>query len=100
MVTEPVLADKRRIRGCNTGMGPEMARMWVWSLVTSFALTCSVCQGQTAIPDRLPELKYPPLARAARVQGDVIVRFRQTQDGSTVDVTPISGPAMLQGVAV
>ena len=77
-----------------------MARMWIWSLVTSFALTCSVCQGQTAVPDRLPELKYPPLARAARVQGDVTVRFRQTQDGSTVDVTPISGPAMLQGVVV
>jgi TonB family protein len=77
-----------------------MARMWAWFLVTSFALTCSVCQGQAAIPDRLPELKYPPIARAARVQGDVIVSFRQAPDGSTVDATPISGPAMLQGVAV
>jgi len=81
-------------------IGPEMARMWAWFLVASFALTCSVCQGQTAIPDRLPELKYPPIGRAARVQGDVIVSFRQTPDGNTVDVTPISGPAMLQGVAV
>jgi TonB family protein len=45
-------------------------------------------------------LKYPPIGRAARVQGDVIVSFRQTPDGNTVDVTPISGPAMLQGVAV
>jgi TonB family protein len=45
-------------------------------------------------------MKYPPIARAAGVQGDVIVSFRQTPDGSTVDVMPISGPAMLQGVAV
>ena len=80
--------------------GPEMARMCSWSLVTSFALTCYVCLGQTAIPDRLPELNYPPIARAARVQGDVIVSFRKTVSGSTVDATPISGPAMLQGVAV
>jgi hypothetical protein len=77
-----------------------MVRMWAWFLVALFALTCSVCQGQTAIPDRLLELKYPPIARAAHVQGDVIVSFRQTPDGGTVDVTPISGPAMLQGVAV
>ena len=100
MVTEPCSWINAKSEAANTGMkGPEMARMWVWSLVTSFALTCSVSQGQTAIPDRLPELKYPPIARAARVQGDVIVSFRQTPDGSTVDVTPISGPAMLQGVA-
>jgi TonB family protein len=73
--------------------------MRAWFLAASIALTCSVCQGQMAILDRLPELKYPPIARAAHVQGDVIVSFRQTPDGNTVDVTPISGPAMLQGVA-
>jgi len=55
---------------------------------------------QTVIPDHLPEMKYPPIARTARVQGDVIVSFRETPDGGTGDVTPISGPAMLQGVAV
>jgi TonB family protein len=100
-VTEPV--SQAKVNQGRTRMdqiGPEMARMWARFLVGSFALTCSVSQGQTAIPDRLPELKYPPIARAARVQGDVIVSFRQTPDGNTVDVTPISGPAMLQGVAV
>jgi len=76
-----------------------MERLWARVPLALFALF-SVCHGQTAIPDRLPELKYPPIARAANVQGDVIVSFRQTPDGSTVDVTPISGPAMLQGVAV
>lgn len=71
-----------------------------WFVGALFALACNVCLGQAAIPDRLPELKYPPIARAAGVQGDVIVSFRQALDGSTVDVTPISGPAMLQGIAV
>jgi hypothetical protein len=77
-----------------------MARMWAWFLAASFALASGVCHGQTAIPDHLPELKYPPIGIAARVQGKVIVSFRQAPDGSTVDVTPISGPGMLQGVAV
>jgi len=52
------------------------------------------------LPDHLPELKYPPIARIAKVQGDVVVSFRQTQEGKTADVKPISGPAMLQGIAV
>lgn len=77
-----------------------MVRILAGFLVALFALTCSVSQAQTAIPDRFPDMKYPPIASAARVQGDVIVSFRQTPDGSTVDVTPISGPAMLQGVAI
>jgi hypothetical protein len=77
-----------------------MARLWAWFLVALLTLTCRVCRGQTAIPDRLPELKYPPIAIAARIQGDVIVSFRQTAEGGTVDVTPISGPPLLREVAV
>lgn len=76
-----------------------MARLSARVPLALFALF-SVCYGQTVIPDHLPGMEYPPIARAARVQGDVIVSFRQTPAGGTVDVTPISGPAMLQGVAV
>jgi TonB family protein len=63
-------------------------------------LTFGVCQAQTAIPDVLPELKYPPIAKIARVQGDVVVSFRQTPEGGTADVRPVSGPPMLQDIAV
>ena len=77
-----------------------MARLWARFLQALFALPFSVCQGQTAIPDPLPDLKYPPIARAAHVQGDVVVSFRQTLEGGTADVRPISGPPMLQGIAV
>src|SRR5438477_10979266 len=101
MVTEPVGA----------GLGKsEAADAWArwgwdgktvaWFLVALFAQAASVCKGQTAIPDRLPEFKYPPIARAARVQGDVIVSFRQTPEGGTADVSPISGPPLLRDVAV
>ena len=69
-------------------------------LLALFATPFGVCQAQTVVPDSLPELKYPPIARVAHVQGDVVVSFRQTPEGRTVDVTPISGPAMLQGIAV
>ena len=76
-----------------------MSRLWLWIPLVLFALF-SVCHGQTVTPNCLRELKYPPIARAAHVQGDVIVSFRQTPDGNTVDVMPISGPAMLQSVAL
>jgi TonB family protein len=77
-----------------------MSKIRVLLFVASLMATFGICQAQTVVPDSLPELKYPPIARAAKVQGDVVVSFRQTSEGRTVDVNPISGPAMLQGVAV
>lgn len=65
-----------------------------------FGLTLGICQAQAVKPLSLPELKYPPIAKAARVQGDTVVSFRVTAEGKTVDVVPVSGPMMLQGAAV
>jgi TonB family protein len=76
-----------------------MARLWARVPLALFAFL-SVCQGQTPTTNPLPELKYPPIARVARVQGDVVVSFRQTPEGDTADVRAISGPPMLQGIAV
>lgn len=76
-----------------------MARLWAGVPLALFALF-SACHGQTVIPERLPELKYPPIARAARVQGDVVVSFLQTPAGGTADVRPISGPPLLQDIVV
>jgi TonB family protein len=77
-----------------------MSRIRPSLLLALFATTLGICQAQTVVPDSLPELKYPPLARVANIQGDVVVSFRQTLEGRTVDVTPLSGPVMLQGIAV
>ncbi|HEY2858702.1 MAG TPA: ankyrin repeat domain-containing protein [Terracidiphilus sp.] len=77
-----------------------MMRLRAESLPALFLLASGVCQGQVAVPDHLPELKYPPIARVAHVQGDVVVSFTQMQDGGAADVKAISGPPMLQGIAV
>ena len=69
-------------------------------LATLFTLAFGVCQAQTVVPASLPELKYPPIARVARVQGDVVVSFRRSPEGKTIDVAPISGSSLLQGTAV
>jgi TonB family protein len=60
----------------------------------------SVCREQTVTPDHFPDLQYPPLARLARIEGDVVVSFRQTPEGGTADVKPISGHPLLQRIAV
>ena len=77
-----------------------MTRLWTSLLLAFVAPAISICEAQTTIPNPPPELKYPPIARAAHVQGDVVVSFRLTQEGGTADVKPVSGPAMLQGIAV
>lgn len=77
-----------------------MAKLWARFPLTLFALAFSVAWGQTAVPDHVPELKYPPIARAANVQGDVVISFRVTADGGTTDVLAVSGPPMLQGIAI
>ena len=69
-------------------------------LATLFTLALGVCQAQTVLPASLQELKYPPLARAARVQGDVVVSFRWSPEGKTIDVAPISGSPLLEATAV
>jgi hypothetical protein len=77
-----------------------MARLWARIPLAVLVLHFSACHGQTAVPDHLPELKYPPIARVAHVEGDVVVGFRETQDGGVADVVAISGPPMLQGIAI
>ena len=77
-----------------------MSRIRLSLLLALLATTFGICQAQTVLPDSLPELKYPPIARVAHIQGDVVVSFRQTPEGRTVDVTPLSGHPMLQGIAV
>ena len=65
-----------------------------------FTLILGVCHAQTAVPASLPELKYPPIARATRTEGDVVVSFRRTREAGTIDVAPISGHPLLREAAV
>jgi TonB family protein len=77
-----------------------MSRVQAWLLAALFATAFCDCQAQVLVPDALPEFKYPPIARAAKLQGDVVVRFQLTPEGRATDVKSMSDPAMLQGVAV
>jgi Gram-negative bacterial TonB protein C-terminal len=42
---------------------------------------------------------YPPIARTARIQGDVDVQFVVNASGETESVTAVSGPPLLRGAA-
>lgn len=44
-----------------------------------------------------PNVQYPPIARAAHVQGEVVVSFSIDSEGRTVSVQTQSGPLMLRG---
>lgn len=48
-------------------------------------------------PDVFVEPKYPPIAKAARVEGSVVFRFKIDANGNTVGLSFDSGPVMLQG---
>lgn len=78
--------------------------------VLAFTLSCEAQQPSDALQvapevmaaqsiSKTPPL-YPPIARAAHVQGDVVVRALIGTDGSVVDAEAISGPAMLRRSAV
>jgi protein TonB len=43
---------------------------------------------------------YPPIAKAARVSGTVIIQATISKAGSIQDLHVVSGPAMLQSAAV
>jgi TonB family protein len=42
---------------------------------------------------------YPPIARAAQVQGNVVLQIRVGLDGHVMEMKVLSGPAMLAGAA-
>jgi protein TonB len=43
---------------------------------------------------------YPPIAKAARVQGTVVLQAKISKTGSIEDLHVVSGPAMLQQAAL
>lgn len=42
---------------------------------------------------------YPPIARAAHVEGEVLLSIRMNPDGAVTEASTISGPKLLQGVS-
>ena len=47
-----------------------------------------------------PDPVYPPIAKAAHVQGAVILHAVISKQGTIENLTAVSGPQMLQGAAM
>jgi len=69
-------------------------------LAVCLSVLASVCRAEPrwcSVTGRRPAdmLLYPPIARAARVQGVVVSRIVYVPNGAVARVEPIFGPAML-----
>jgi hypothetical protein len=51
-------------------------------------------------PNTPKEARYPPIGKAASVQGDVVLDIKVGSDGHVSDTSVVSGPMMLRGAAV
>jgi TonB family protein len=68
-------------------------------LATPVFLLAAPVLAQTTVAPTLvtsPSIQYPPIAKAAHVQGQVVVDFAIDSEGRTVSVETLSGPAMLR----
>jgi len=85
-----------------TGLGPATYRITVTapttpSSVTKVNISADVANG-LVIEKTMP--LYPPIAKAARVSGTVVMQATISQLGTVTSLQVISGPAMLQQAAL
>jgi hypothetical protein len=74
--------------------------MKIFALLCLLTLLLPQCQGEprwcgVSVNDASNSLVYPPIARAARVQGVVVMRMVYSPNGNVVRTEPVFGPAML-----
>ena len=74
--------------------------MKTFAIILLVTLSSLQCHGEprwcaVSAKDSSDSLVYPPIARAARVQGVVVMRMVFAPDGKVVRTEPVFGPAML-----
>ncbi|SFR97987.1 TonB protein C-terminal [Granulicella pectinivorans] len=86
-----------RLRDSNMVAKTGLVRSLGVLLVTSFGIGNANAQscGLTAVQDTA-KLVYPPIAKAAHVEGTVVFMTTFRTNGTVSDATPISGPEMLR----
>jgi hypothetical protein len=76
------------------GWGEAMRR---WATMLILALAAPL---HAQVPSNIGPINYPPIGRAASVEGDVSVRFNVNVDGHASGVRAVSGPLLLRGTAI
>jgi hypothetical protein len=75
-------------------------RQFFFCVLLSLLAVCAQAQSANEpILKSYDALVYPPIARAARVSGQITVEFQLNGIGETTSVSATNGPAMLRGVA-
>lgn len=85
-----------------TLVGRKVLNVRLWAISSLLLLVSSVAFGQHLPEPRLLSAglpRYPPIARQARIQGEVRVDFILNQNGEPVSVTAVSGHPMLKPAA-
>jgi TonB family protein len=68
-------------------------------LVGSLLIASSISFGAW-MPEEIPGIIYPRVARLARVTGEVTVEFEIGADGRVIDAKALSGPSLLRAASV
>lgn len=81
--------------------------MGEWSRALSLACVLTLVGGAVAnaqsdanVPLKFGGMSYPPVARAARVEGAVVVRAKVDVDGTVRDASAVTGPVLLVDAAL
>jgi TonB family protein len=91
-------------------LGFSLSTVRLTALVTGLCLVCVIASAQSTTGNPTPAIwialttlsppVYPPLAREARIMGDVKVQLGIRRDGSVASAEVVSGPPMLQQAAL
>jgi len=102
LLTRASLFPRSRCYGRDALILVAMMRMAVSVVVLIPMLTLAVAQDSRSPADiiDLHQVEYPPIAKAARVSGDVKLGITLGKDGLPVSVDVESGPPMLRQAAV
>src|SRR5437879_9783451 len=91
----------------NPGRSPSVRRFCAGVLLSSLAEvslaqtgTGSTTQENGAVLTKLYPPAYPPIAKTARVTGDVKLQIKVTRDGAVSSVKVVSGPPLLVQAAL
>src|SRR5438067_796485 len=77
-----------------------MSRVLISIVTGVFLSAAALAQEHKISVQKFEAPKYPPIARQARIQGEVKLALEVAADGSVTDVKVLSGPPLLTQAAI